>query len=594
MQEKIFSYLDDISEAYQESVQVVQGLTHNMREVLNTIEFYSNDEYLSGNTDSLGREKPFYNICNFRVTVAKTATDLDVKDLKFEADSLKYSVQNMIINRELFKYLKESNFSLLLNKMGHTRPKYGGVIVKKYMEKGKLDIDVVEWANVEVDPSNILGGAVIETHYMETPEFASMADVWDNVVEVLKAHTKAHKGKPVDVEVKEITGNFPEYYFKGVEETDKSKYTFKGMCSYIAVVNKKKYLLHQEYVDVKDKYKYLAWQEVPKRGLGRGIVEDGFNAQWATNDSMLSIKSAMELSGKVLIATDSNKISGNVLTDADNGRIYQMEQGRSMTSLNLGATALPEFNNVIELWKSQYNNAASTYDANTGEAPTAGTPYSQTALLNQVANSPFEYRREEWGIFLNEILNDWILPYLKKKIIKEHNLVAEYDNDELDVIDEAISTYEANKETKKRLLNNEMVSKVSYDTIKASLKNSLQVHASKREVKIPAGFLDVEGHITANITGELKNKQAMLQSLDSVLKTIISTFNPNTGTYLALEDKTLSRIFGTIVELSGVPISSAQLKSGGQAMPQQPQAPADMSAITNIAPTLSTKAPATA
>lgn len=575
MEEKIFTYLDNISDAYKETIQVVQGLTFDMKQTLKTIEFYSNDAYLSGNFDSLGREKPFYNICNFRVTIAKTATDLDVKDIKFEADSLKYSVQNMIINRELFKYLKESEFSLLLNEMGHARPKYGGVIVKKCMEDGELDIDVVEWTNVEVDPSNILGGAVIETHYMQPSDFAQKADVWDNVDKVMEAHAKLHKNKPTKIEIKEMTGDFPEYYMKGVKEDEKTRKNYKNLCSYIAVVGKKKFLLHQENESVEDKYKYLAWQSVPKRGLGRGIVEDGFNAQWATNDFMLSIKNAMELIGRVGVVTDSNKFAGNVLTDYDNGKIFQLEQGRTAQALNLGSANLPEYHNLIELWKDQYNNSASTYAANTGEAPTAGTPYSQTALLNQVANSPFEYRREEWGIFLNEILNEWILPHLKKKIIKEHNLVAEYSADELDIIDEAIAEFDTNKEVKSQILDNKAVYQPDREMIKMALKNSLQKHGNKREVNIPDGFLDVEGHITANITGELKNKAALLQSLDSLLRTVQASFNPNTGTYAALEDPYLSKVVGSIVELSGVPIAPMGKAKG----PTAPTQGADMSAI---------------
>ena len=89
------------------------------------------------------------------------------------------------------------------------------------------------------------------------------------------------------------------------------------------------------------------------------------------------------------------------------------------------------------------------------------------------------------------------------------------------------------------------------------------------------GFLDVKGRLTAYITGELKNKSAILQSLDSIFKTVVSTYNPNTGQYGALQDPTLSKIFSQIIEMSGVPISSAMIRGGVQA-PQQ----ADVSAIT--------------
>lgn len=572
---KIFTYLGDLEEVYSESTERVGGLIRNPKEIIRTIEFYTANQYISGNRDALGREKPFYNVCNYRVTVAKTATDLDVKDIKFEPDNVKHSVQAMLFNYELFKYLKETNFSLTLNDMGSTRPKYGGVLVKKTDAKGKLDIEVVDWVNADFDPADVLGGAIVETFYLQPSELASKMDTWYNVDTVLEAHAKANKNKPAKVEIKEISGEFPISMYPENEDNTNFNDTgeYKRMCFYVACINKKKYLLYYE-MEKENRYKYLPWEKVGL-GLGRGVVEDGFESQVWVNDAMISMKNAMELSGKVILATDSQKVQGNAITGVDNGHIFELEPGRSITSLNLQASSLPQFQNIIELWNQQYDRVASTFDANTGEAPTAGTPYSQTALLNQVANSPFEYRREEWGIFLNEILNDWILPHLKKKIKKEHYLTSEFDGEDLDIIDNAIATYETNKEMFNMVMNDQEINPQMQQDLMVGIKNELKKGGKKREVKIPEGFLDVEGKITANITGELKNKAAILQSLDSIFKTVVSTFNPNTGQYAALQDPTLSKVFSQIVEMAGVPFASAQLVSQPTQAPQQ----ADLSAI---------------
>lgn len=576
---KIFKYTDNLIDAYKESTERVSGLIRNPKDIIRTVEFYTNSQYMSGNKDALGREKPFYNVCNYRVTVAKTATDLDVKDIRFEPDSLKFSTKTMLVNKELYKYLKETNFSLTLNEIGVTRPKYGGVLVKKNRVDGKLDIGVVDWTNVEFDPSDVLGGAIIETFWLQPSELAAKED-WENVQEVLEAHYKATKDKPAKIEIKEISGEFPDAMYPDNENNNEYKDTgeYKRMCFYIACIGKKKYMLYYEYE--KDiRYKYLPWEAVGT-GLGRGVVEDGFESQVWQNDAMISMKNAMELSGKVVLATDSSKVSGNAITGVDNGHIFQLEPGRSVTSLNLSASSLPQFQNIIELWDAQYNKVASTFDANTGEAPTAGTPYSQTALLNQVANSPFEYRREEYGIFLNEILNDWILPEVKKRLKKPHVLIADYDDEELNLIDETI----ANEHVNEALFNQIMSLDVTDPNAKPptpemqagmtnDIKNKLQKSGKKREVTIPDGFLDIEGNITANITGELKNKAAILQSMDSILKTIISTQNPQTGQFAALQDPVLSKIFGQIVEMSGAPISSTQFRpiQGADLSAIQPQ-----------------------
>lgn len=579
----ILTHLDLLSEAYEEPTERVQGLIRNPKEVIRTVEFYTSNRYLSGNKDALGREKPFYNVCNYRVTTAKTATDLDVKDIRFEADSVKYSVQSMLINHELYKYLKEINFSETLNDMGLTRPKYGGVLVKNTDDQ----IDIVEWTNTEFDPKDVLGGTIVENHWLKPSELVDRAEAWngyDSLADVLDAHAKENKGKPCGIMLKEVTGEFPLTMDPDNEDLEDAEVTYKRMCFYIAVIGNRKFLLYKE--DLKkneEKYKYLPWEKMGK-GLGRGIVEEGFESQVWVNDSMISIKNAMDLSGKVLLSTNSQKVSGNALTGVDSGHIFQLEPNASITSLNLAATSMPDFYNVIELWNTQFDRVASTFDANTGEAPTAGTPYSQTALLNQVANSPFEFQREVWGIWLNEILNDWTLPVLKRRITKEHYLVTEFSDDELEVIDSAVAEFEARKTVSKAISEGRPPTYEEYMAAKGFIMDN-PPQGKRRELRIPADFLDVEGNITANITGELKNKAAMLQSLDGIFNRITSTLNPQTGQFAALEDPKLAKLTAYIMEIAGLPFSFGELK--GKATPtapaMQPQSPTgDLSAVAPL------------
>lgn len=559
-QYKIFKYLDNLDSSYKESIERVTGLYRNPKEIIRTVEFYSNSQYLSGNTDSLGREKPFYNIGNYRVTVAKVATDLDVKDIRYEPDSLKYSIQAMLINKKLFELLKEIKFSKTLNDGGLARPKYGGLILKKKEEKGKIDISVVDWANTDFDPSDVLGGAFIETFWLFPSQLVEMSDVWENVDEAITAYEKYNKGKPGRIEIKEVTGEFPLEFDPNY--TGKDGYKYQKMCFYISVVGKKKFFHYCEH-EKESRYKYLPWEAVGT-SLGRGIWEDGFESQVWQNDAIISMKNALDISGKVIVSTDSQRVSGNAITGVDNGHIFQLEKGATIASLNLSPSTWPEFEKAIELWNNQYDKTASTFDANTGEAPTAGTPYSQTALLNQVANSPFEFRREEWGIFLNEVLNDWVLPYLKKAIKKEGVIVAEFDEGELEIIDEAFAEYKGREHFKEQILAGNVPTEEDMNEVRQETRTLLTKTGKKREIEIPAGFLDVEGKITANITGELKNKQAILQSLDNIFKTVSATYNPATGTYAALQDPTLSKIFNYIVETAGIPLSSVQISQPKQ------------------------------
>jgi len=573
---KILSYVDDLSEAYLEPVQRLTGLIRNPKDIIRTVEFYTSSQYLSGKKDELGRDKPFFEINNFRVTTAKTGTDIDIKDITYTPDSLQYSMQCMVINKELYKSLKEMNFGETLNDMGFTRPKYGGVLIKKSDIDGKLHIDVVDWVNVDFDPSDVLGGAIIETFYMQPSEFVGQRDVWDNIDETLEAHNKLNKNKPAKIEIKEVSGEFPETFDPEIEEKNADEGKYKRMCFYISCVGKKKFLLYKED-QKKSNFKYLAWEKIGD-GLGRGIVEEGFESQWAINDTIISMRNAMELSGKVLLHTTSKKISGNAITDVSSGHIFETEPNTTLESLNLLPSAFPQFQVLFDMWNQRYDKVSSVYNANTGEAPTANTPYSQTALLNQVANSPFEYQREVWGIFLNEVLNDWVLPYVKKRILKPHNLVADYTDEELEMLDEAVANSVVGHQFVQDVIRGVDTYQEKVDAQKADIKKTLmKKFGNKRELDILEKWLDVDGKITANITGEMKNKQAILQSLDNVFAKLVSTYNPQTGQFAALQDPTLSKIFGQIVELAGIPVSFSQLNAG-KADTVAPTSP-DLSAI---------------
>jgi len=72
----LLNYLDKLKDTYNEPMERLSGLYRNPKDIIRTIEFYSNNQYLSGNIDILGREKPFYNVCNYRVTTAKTLPTL--------------------------------------------------------------------------------------------------------------------------------------------------------------------------------------------------------------------------------------------------------------------------------------------------------------------------------------------------------------------------------------------------------------------------------------------------------------------------------------------------------------------------------------
>jgi hypothetical protein len=556
---KIFSELNNLLFNYNNGyITIVDGLTFSQYQTLKKIEFYTNSQYLSGNKDELGRDKPFYNIVNYRVNVAVRATDLDVKDISLTSDNPRFSGLSYLMNKEVYEWMKESDFSLFLNNFGKTRARYGGVLIKKCIEKEgseeELEIDVVPWKNVITDPINIAGGTIVEMHYMTPAELSKKKDVWDNVDEAMKLATKLRKNTQGGysqsnnerIPVFEIHGEFPESYDPDVEEADATN--FKRMMFIVAGIEKQILLFSEE--EKENPYKYLTWEEVQGRGLGRGVVEESFEGQRWTNDAVIAENSAMSLSGKVIIITDSEKLGTNAITDLENGSVVKVEDGKTARAMPLMPNALPQFQNQVNKWDTQVQRATNTFDAVTGETLPSGTPLGSVAIQSQQASSYFDYKREEAGIFLTEVFNDWILPFLAKKMNKAHLLAAEFTPEELLMIDTDFGTYQANQQLKSKVLSGNIVSPDEYFSLAEYYKSEIGKNTKRRFIDVPKDYLkNFEPKITVNITGELQNKDAQIKSLTFLLSIvqdpterakIIARLTELSGTMSAIEFNSLS------------------------------------------------------
>lgn len=591
---EIFEQLDALENLYENSsLEKVSGLKRSQKDIIKMCEYYSDSRYLGANfgnkLNKTGRDVPFNNIVNYRVALAKTATDLDVSNIQVISDNPQHQVHSMLLNREAYEWMKTNNFSLTLNQMGTTRPKYGGYLVKKVEEKGDLKIEVVRWTSVCTNQNDILGGPIVEEHHLTPVEIKKKDSAWENVREVLKAY-KSLEGddRAENIEVHEITGEFPICVFKdamGEESTEDDEYEYSMQHYFIAEVGEQRFLMYAEELsgEMTDYYDYLSWED-NGFGLGRGVIEDSEEAQVWTNDAVINESIAMALAGRVGVKTNSKKLGNNIL-EHDHGKIYELEDGKDINAFNLAPSALGQYQNIIERWKRQADNVASSYDAATGEQPPSGTPLGTTQLLNAVASKPFDYKREEWGIHLTKLFDKWVIPHLIKKIRKEHILVSEFSDQELEKIDESFAISQSNnqlvEETIKALeTDGPMPTQEDQMNMMDSWKKHIKRDGKKRYLEVPEDyFKDVEPKITVLVTGEQKNKAVIMQSLSSIMQSVVGSFNPNTGTFGVLEDPTLAKVFNQMLELanagvSPVDIPHSKAKVAAPTPQPMPEAPA--------------------
>ena len=564
----IIDYINGLVANYDEAkAERVEGNYFKPFEVIKTIEYYTDSRYLNGQTDSLGRDKPFYNIVNYRLNTAVKATPFDTKDIQLIPDGDENALRVSLLNKELHDWFKEVNYDKTINEQRYVRAKHGHVIVKKTEHEGKLNIETVDLRNVVVDPSS-LENTFVEIHYMTPSKLAKMRGKWDYIDEILSDPNKISKktvnaiGSETEtstdqIEIYEVYGEFPasEIYEDG-DEYEYSLYRLYTCGDYILDAREVKEL----------PYKDLAWETVNGRSLGRGVVEDGFESQVWSNDAVIKERDMMEHASKIVFVTDDDEVEDNMLIDYDSGSIVHVNDGRKLTMLNNVPSSLPQIQAILNKWDSQYERTSSSFDSVTGATMPSRTPFRTVAMLQEAGNSMFKERLQEFGIWQKEIMYDWVLPYLIKKLKKEHMLVAEFSKDEFELYLDDFADHEVNMFLSEATIKKKLILQEDLEALKEEAKLKA---LAKRVMRIPEGYYDdIKLKVDIVTTGENMDKQAMFESLNNLMITVSQ--NPQIMT-----DPALSKLFGKIIDLSGVGItlpeitSNLNVEQNQQALPGQ-------------------------
>lgn len=571
----IFKDLEQIKINYDTTIQLQDGLPFSQKQTIRMIDFYSNSKYLNLQTDELGLDKPFYNIVNAMCDVENAAKDLDTKDISVTSDDPEHYTESFLMSKDIYEWMKEVNFAKTLNEMRDADTRYGSLLVKKVIytdEDGQkqLKLEIPEWKNVITDQVDIENGAIVEVHWMTPTEMLKM-DSWNktNVKNAIR-NVRKQNGNGKRIPVYEVRGEFPRSYIKELDgkKADPEDIDFSYQLYYIAgdyseqfnqqnnasstTFTTKLIPLYWED-DTERVYRYKARKKKAGRDFGVGVIEEGEQAQIETNDAVLNQKRAMRYTSKVIGQTASKKLKGrNMMTEVDDGSILEHEDGKPIVPLQLlPAGGLGQYESVIQQWFGQFERATSAYAMQRGEVTTKNFRLQSMAL--QQSGAVFNDLQEDLGIFITEIFMDWILPYLGKRINTTHILAHEFSMDELREIDKSFATDYANATALNLILSGQIVTSDDYAQFMQIGDDHIKKTKTSRFLQVPKDYYKkMKANITINVTGEQKNKSAVLESLNTLAVTYMNF--AKSGISLA-DDPFLTQIFARLVELSGSGIS---------------------------------------
>lgn len=544
-------------------------VTTSMREDIDTTEAYLNSKHISGDTDYLGREKPFFNIVTAARNIWYRATDIDRKNITIRATKDGDQIKSLLATIKFQDWMKRSGFGKFLNDWGLTLSSHGSAVVEFVEQGGELKCSVLNWNDIIVDAVDFEANPVIKRLWYTPAQLKMKKEYNQEMVDQLIDSTTTRKtmegtkkdNKADFIEVFEVHGKLPLYYLTE-KDSDKDEYVQQiHVLSFNAKNNDSTgFSDYTLYSGKLSKSPHMLTHLIKKDGqtYSGGAVKAIFEAQWMVNHTQKMIKDQLELASKIVFQTSDGSLGGaNILSDIENGDILNHKQGEPLTMLNNkpDIAAMQAFQGAWQNAAAQINGIS---EAMMGENPPAGSAWRQTQALLQESHSLFEIMRENKGLYIEEMLREYVIPYFKKQLNNSDEISAILEDWQIKEIDSRYIPNEAirriNDKKKQTILSGQIYDPtqegVDLQTAMSELQSGLRGNqrfikpSDIEDVTWKEVFKDLEWDLDIDVTGESKDVQGALATLTTVLQTLA-------GNPAVVQDPNIKLVFNKILSLAG-------------------------------------------
>lgn len=558
----------------------------SMYEDLNKIDAYLNSKHVSGEFDSLGRKKPFFNIVTAAVNIWFRATDISRKNINIRATQTSDMLAALLATIHLQDWMKVENFGAFLKDWGRSLARYGSSVVKFVEQDGKLHKMVVSWNRLIVDSIDFDQSPVIEILEMTEAQLRMRPydkvaiDVLCEAVKQARETTGREKKDDLNYYIKlyEVHGMMPLSYITD-KSIDSDIYVQQmHVISFLAKNGSDEDF--DDFTLVKGREKqspYMLTSLIKEDGqtLAIGAVQHLFQAQWMANHTAKAIKDQLDLASKLIFQTsDGNFVGQNALTAIETGDIMIHAENQPLTQVENNSHDITSLQNYGNQWIALAKDITSTPDAISGTTMPSGTAYRQVAILNQESHSLFEVMTENKGLDIEQMLRLFIIPFLKKQMNNSKEIGTTLNDYQITQVDRMYIPSEVAKRISKKTIASLVkgqVPKTDIATETQGVQAELQQLGNARYF-VPSDLPDktwadifdnFEWTAECEITPENTDKEADLATLNTVLQTIAA--NPQ-----ILVDPNAKLIFNKILEMTG------------QVSPMELQPPAAPTPVANV------------
>lgn len=495
-----------------------KGYEFNQAETLNLIEYVGASKFEKGEIDSEGQQKVYLNSSVFRADVASKQIDIDVKDIVLIPDDWHSEVGTLIARKKFKKWSKDTGFGVELNEMVDIFPFYGSLVAKK---RGK-DYDIVPLSQLRNQQNcknlNEASYVIIE-HQMQAWEAQAMPD-WDL--------TGLEYKWDDEITVYERYGRVPLQFF---DEKAKEEVSVDTL-SFIVLDKKNKKdkscLLFIQQI-TKRPFKECHWKKRKGRWLGVGEIENNFENQKARNMVFnLRLRSTLWSSKNIFQSTDES-VAKNLVQESRDGDVLQIEANGQISQVNTQTKALADYNSLDEVVEANSDKKSFTFEVATGEALPSGTPFRLGVVLSNAMNSHFSLKREKLGLFVKELLYDFVFPSFYRSLDKKSIEYIVSNDEGYEVLSELYVNAKLYDFVKKSALNKGIIpTKEEQDAYREQLltKRGFEMKVFKEELQNIKYSMDIV------ITGESVDLVKRIETLTNLYTALAQRGDPRADAIL--------------------------------------------------------------
>lgn len=546
---------------------------------INTIYAYLESKHISGSTDSLGRDKPFFNIVISARNVWYRATDIDRKNIKVKPTKEGDIFGSFLATIKLQDWMRRNNFGMFLNIWGLELSSFNSAVVK-FVEKGNTLIpSVVPWSRLIVDQVNFKDNPKIELLELTESQLRDRGyskEAIKNMIDSNRARELTSRQKKDNknnyYKLYEVHGVFPLSFLTGNDKDDETYCQQMHVLSFLYNKKEDKYDDFCLYKGKEENDPYMITCLLPESDGSismNGAVKNLFEAQWIQNHTAKSIKDQLDLASKLIFQTsDGNFVGQNALNAIESGDIMIHAMNQPLTQLQNNSHDISALQSYGQQWKALGNEIVGISESMMGNAAPSGTAWRQVEALLQESHSLFELMTENKGLALEEMLRTFVIPYIKKQLNNKEEITAILEEHQLTKIDAKYIPVEGNKRLAKKIIATiidtgevPQVTEADKQYQMDEVKNELNSQGNQRffspdeiENKTWKEVFDgIEWDLEVDITGEQAQNKEDMATLATMFQTVVGL----QGRPMSPEEKF---IFNKVLTKTGT-VSPAELSS---------------------------------